>query len=145
MRKINWDEKLSDEDVAWLRQAGSVRTEDQIAAHQARFEDEVPEDTVTQSALDPNARANTPADTGDGPTLIDPTQADPQDGDGEGDDYDYDDWKVSELDAEVTARNSLDNRKSDVEVVGTGANGKVTKPDLIKGLRLWDSENVGVL
>jgi len=138
MRKLNWDEKLSDDDVAWVRAAG-IRTEEQIAAHQAQFdaevpEIEVPEDTATQSALDPNARANTPAETGDGPIKIDPTQADPQVED------DYDTWTVSDLKEEVETRNTMADTPQ-VEVIGTGKNGSVTKSDLIKGLRLWDSEN----
>jgi hypothetical protein len=148
MRKINWDAKLSEDDIAWLRQTGIVGIEDRISKHQDEFGGVVPEvedkgDGVTRSALDPEAGADSvipasPAQTV--PTKVDPTDADPQDT--EPDDYDV--WKVSELEAEVIARNEMDNT-SDVEVVGTGSNGNVTKPDLIKGLRLWDAENPGAL
>lgn len=140
MRKINWDEKLSDDDIAWLRQAG-FKTEEQLAAHQAQFdaeipEPEIPEDTLTASALDPNARASTPLETGDGPQLVDPRQEDPP----PDNDDDYESWSMTELSAEVTARNKLPDT-SQVEVTGTGTNGARTKADLVKGLRLWDREN----
>lgn len=140
MRKINWDDKLSDEDIVWLRAAG-FKTEDQIAAHQAQFDAqvpdaEVPDDEATQSALDPNSRANTPAGTGDGPMQVDPTQADPP----PSVEDDYDTWNVADLKDEVDTRNSMPDT-GQVEVSGTGKNGSVTKADLIKGLRLWDAEN----
>lgn len=55
---------------------------------------------------------------------------------------DYDTWTVPELEAEVTKRNTdPENADSQVEVVGTGKNGAVRKPDLIKALRVWDQEN----
>jgi len=141
MRKINWEQKLSDEDIAWLRNAGFM-SEEQLANHQAQFDAEVPdaetpEDTVTRSALDASSSASTPADTGDGPKQVDPTQADPQDA---GPEDDYDSWSKADLEAEVGNRNAIPDT-SDVEVVGTGANGNVTKADLIKGLRLWDADN----
>lgn len=149
MRQIDWDKKLSDDDIAWLRQAGSIRSEDQIVQHQAQFDAEVPdpeipEDTLTQSVIDPNSRATVPAETGDGPTLVDPTQEDPPGDDNDTDD-DYDQWTVKELSDQISARNAIEGRSTDVEVTGTGKNGAVTKADYIKGLRLWDSENVGVL
>lgn len=139
MRKINWDEKLSDDDIVWLRNAGFM-SEEQIATHQAQFDadvpdPEIPEDEATRSALSGES-AVTPAETGDGPLLVDPTQADPQAGEQD----DYDQWSVSELKAEVDARNGIPDT-SDVEVEGTGKSGAVTKADLIKGLRLWDAEN----
>ena len=135
MRKLNWDEKLSDEDIVWLRNAGHV-SEEQIAAHQAQFDaevpdPEVPEDLVTRSALDPTARAHTPAETGDGPVQVDPTQADPQD---ETED-DYDEWSAADLKNEVSARNAIEGT-SEVEVVGTGKNGALTKSSYVKASAL---------
>jgi hypothetical protein len=140
MRKINWDEKLSGEDIEWLRSAGHV-SEEQIAAHQAQFDAEVPdaevpEDETTLSALDPTSSAATPANTGDGVKKVDPTLADPQDAIED----DYEQWTVKELNDEVEARNAIPDT-GEVTVEGTGSNGKVTKADLIKGLRLWDAEN----
>lgn len=147
MRKINWDDKLSDEDIVWLRQTGIVGIEDRIASHQEQYDAKVPklehgDDLLTANALDPTSRANTPAETGDGPVKVDPTQADPPAEDELEDDYDR--WSVDELEAEVTARNSMADT-STVEVAGTGAKGKVLKADLVKGLRLWDGENPDAL
>lgn len=141
MRKINWEEKLSDTDIEWLRNAGHM-SEEQIAAHQDQFDAKVPDagtpdDPTTLSALDASSSASTPAETGDGPRRVDPTQADPQD---QGPLDDYDSWSKADLEAEVSNRNAIEGT-SDVEVVGTGSNGNVTKADLIKGLRLWDAEN----
>lgn len=147
MRKIDWEKPLSDEDIAWLRQAGFM-SEERIAAHQAQFDKEVPEpetpeDDLTRSALDPQARVAEQVPSDGAPVRVVPEQQDPATGDGdEGDDYDQ--WKVSELEAEVTARNAMPDT-TEVTVEGTGANGKVTKSDLVKGLRLWDNENPGVL
>lgn len=151
MRKIDWDNKLSDEDVAWLRQAGFM-SEERIATHQAQFDAEVPpvevpDDEATRSALDPQARVRERAEgTGDGaPVLVDPTaagDADVSEEDPEGDDYNQ--WKVAELEAEVKARNELPDT-SEVTVEGTGKDGAVRKDDLVKGLRLWDRENPDAL
>lgn len=140
MRKLNFEEKFSDEDIAWLRAAGHW-SEEQIAAHQEQFDADVPDaetpdDPATRSALDATSRASTPAETGDGPVLVDPTQADPRDGETD----DYDSWSVAELKTEVDNRNAIEGT-SDVQVEGTGKNGAVTKADLVKGLRLWDAEN----
>jgi hypothetical protein len=146
MRKIDWEAPLSEDDLAWLRQAGFM-SEEQIAIHQSQFgeevaEPEVPADEVTKSALDPTARMGEPVPPGNGAAvLVDPTKADPQDIE---DDDDYDTWKVSDLEDEVAARDGLPD-SGDVEIVGTGQNGKVLKADLIKGLRLWDTENPGAL
>lgn len=147
MRKIDWEKPLSDEDVAWLRQAGFM-SEERIAAHQAQFdagvpEPETPDDEVTRSALDAQARmADRVPGTGDGaPVLVDPREdagTDTDDEDMVQDDYDQ--WKVAELENEVTARNEMPDTTT-VTVEGTGKNNSVTKADLIKGLRLWDQEN----
>jgi hypothetical protein len=143
MRSIDWSKKLSDEDIVWLRNAGHM-SEDQIATHQAQFdakvpEPEIPDDTGTRSALDASS-ALEPAQQGDGPMLVDP-----RNGDGSEDETDdYDQWSVSELKAEVDARNGLEGT-SEVTIEGTGSNGKATKADLIKGLRLWDAENPQVV
>jgi len=140
MRKIDWEQKLSDEDIEWLRAAGFM-SEEQIAQHQDQFdakvpEPEIPDDPATRSALDASSRANTSAETGDGPRLVDPTQADPQDEEQD----DYDQWTAAELRDEVNVRND-DENTGPVTVEGTGKGGAVTKADLIKGLRLWDAEN----
>lgn len=151
MRKMNMEGPLSEEDIAWLRQAGSVMTEEQIARHQAQFEAKVPDaevpgDEVTRSALDPSARTAEYVPGEGAPTQIDPTQADSSDDaeieDIDGDDYET--WKVAELETEVTNRNLMDDTTR-VEVIGTGKNGAVTKTDLVKGLRLWDVDNPGAL
>ena len=149
MRKIDWTKALSDKDIAWLRQAGFMR-EEQITAHQAQFdaevpEDEVPGDELTKSAMDPQARVAQPVEgTGAGsPVLVVPEDADaPEDDSEEADDYDR--WKVAELENEVKARDDLPDT-TNVSVEGTGADGKVLKADLIKGLRLWDQENPDAL
>lgn len=145
MRRIDWEGPLSDEDVAWLRQAGFM-SEARIAAHQAQFGEELapgkgPEDTLTRDALDAEARVRSQVEgTGNGsPVLVTP---DPIEDEGEEDDYES--WKVPELEDEVDNRNQLEGT-GDVEVVGTGKDGKVLKVDLIKGLRLWDQENPGAL
>ena len=145
MRKIDWEKPLSDEDIAWLRQAGFM-SEERIAAHQAQFDKEVPEpetpeDDLTRSALDPQARVADQVESDGGPVRVVPEEQDPQ-ADDEGDDYES--WKVSELEAEVKARNELPDT-TEVTVEGTGKDGNVTKADLVKGLRLWDNENPGAL
>jgi hypothetical protein len=146
MRKIDWEQALSPEDISWLRTTGQPGMEERIQAHQAQFdaevpEEEIPEDTVTRSALDPSARSSTPAVTGDGPLLIDPTA-----GAGDEDEIsdDYDKWTAKELEDEVSARDNMENT-SLVTVTGTGKDGKVLKADMVKGLRLWDQENPGAL
>lgn len=146
MRKIDWDKALSPEDVAWLRQSG-IMSEEQIERHQGQHkaevpEIEIPEDEVTKDALSA-ARVRDRVVTGDGPLEVDPTGGSDAPTEDEIDD-DYDSWKVGELNAEVTARNELPETSA-VEVVGTGKDGAVTKPDLIKGLRLWDVENPDAL
>lgn len=157
MRKINWDQELSEEDITWLLQSGQLGMEDRISAHQARFggvvELEHPEDTVTQSALDPSARLRgEPIPVDSAPVNLSPEPGTVQAGDaleGEGDDSDdYDNWKLAELRAEVTARNELAAKTpelTEVVVEGTGADGAVRKQDLVKALRIWDDENPGAL
>jgi hypothetical protein len=156
MRKIDFEKPFSEEDVAWIRQAGFM-TEEMIERHQAQFDAKVPEveeseDTVTQSALDPQARMrgefvgsdSAPVNTSPEPGV---QAGDAIVGEPENDD-DYDAWKVRELEAEVEARNKIADDREDVtvvEVVGTGTSGAVRKPDLIKALRIWDDENPGVL
>lgn len=147
MRKLNWDEALSDEDVAWLRTTGQPGMEERIVAHQAQFDAQVPEeevlgDEVSKSALDPSARLGDPAATGDGPLFVDPTQNDEVIEDIEGDDYEN--WPKADLEAEVKARNELPDT-TEVSVDGTGKDSAVLKADLVKGLRLWDQENPGAL
>jgi hypothetical protein len=151
MRKIDWEKPLSPEDIAFLRQAGIPGMMERVEVHQAQFDAEVPEvkvpeDTLTQSALDPQGRVANQVPEFDqlgAPQLVDPTKpsAEPDVVD-EGDDYDQ--WKVPELEAEVKARNELEGT-SEVTVTGTGTNGNITKPDLVKGLRLWDQENPDAL
>lgn len=147
MRKIDWEQELSDEDILWLRNSGQLGMEERIAAHQKQFGADVPpleteDDVLTASALDASARASTPVDNdgSSGPVLVDPTQADPQSEEDEVEAEDYDSWKVAELQAEIKARNEMDNT-SDVQVIPTGQDGKTLKVDLVKGLRLWDQEN----
>lgn len=146
MRKLNWEKPFSEEDFAWIAQSGIPGLAERAERHQERHnakvpEIEVPEDTLTKSALDPQGRAaESVAHTG--PQLVDPTKpvddAAPVEEDDEGDDYDA--WSKADLDAEVSARNALPET-SEVTVVGTGANGGIRKEDLVKGLRLWDQEN----
>lgn len=153
MRKIDWEKPLSPEDIAFLRQAGIPgKGPEFIQAHQAQFdvevpEVEVPEDTLTQSALDPQGRVANQVPEFDqlgAPQLVDPTKAPEPDAGVADDGDDYDQWKVPELEAEVKARNELEGT-SEVTVTGTGTNGNITKPDLVKGLRLWDQENPDAL
>lgn len=153
MRQIDWSKELSEDDMVWLRQTGIPGVEDRITKHQEQYgapvqDPEVPNDTVTRSALDPNAGADAATNLGTGPQKVDPREADPQEVD-EDEPDDYDTWSKVELDNEVTARNDLANKSdgtvSGVEVVGTGSNGAVKKEDLVKGLRLWDRENPDAL
>jgi hypothetical protein len=134
MRKIDWEKPLSEEDVRFLVQAGIPGMEDRIRSNQARFgaeeyAPEVPEDTLTKSALDPTARTGEP--------IVPVDAGAPED---EPVEDDYDTWSKADLETEVTARNDLADT-SDVEVTGTGKDGAVLKADLVKGLRLWDQEN----
>lgn len=147
MRKIDWEKSLSDEDIAWLRQAGFM-SEERLAAHQAQFDKEVPdpevpEDELTRSALDPQARVADQVESDGAPVRVIPENQDPVEDSGEEAD-DYDQWKKPELEAEVKARNELPDT-TEVTVEGTGKDGAVLKEDLVKGLRLWDNENPGVL
>lgn len=152
MRKIDWDKKLSDEDMAFLRQAGIPGMAERVATHQAQFDAEVPEvetpeDTNTRSALDPSARVADPVpglDQTGAPQLVDPTVSDDAEVPEDEDIEDYDQWSKDDLETEVTARNQMPDTTS-VSVTGTGTNGNVLKSDLIKGLRLWDQENPGAL
>jgi|SRR6185295_11768128 len=152
MRKIDWSKALTETDVAWLRQAGFM-SEERIAAHQAEFgsempEDETVEDVLTKDALDSSARmADRVEGTGAGsPELVTPTEETPDEGEEEPDDYES--WKVADLEAEVVARNDLADKRgtvSSVVVNGSGKDGKVLKADLIAGLRVWDRENPDAL
>lgn len=140
MRKINWEAPLGEEDLRFLIQAGIPGMEERIAMHQAKFGGpevpEVPGDTLTQSALDPAARTGTPVTPGVTEVVELPEDDEEED--------DYEQWSKADLESEVTARNALAG-SGDVTVEGTGSNGNVTKADLIKGLRLWDQLNPGVL
>lgn len=140
MRAINWDKPLSREDVTWLRSSGMYSVEERIRANGEQFNKEYADaeagtDEATQSALDPTSRTGQLADNA--VTPVDPTEEPPADDD-------YESWKVQELEDEVKARNDLADT-TEVTVVGTGTNGNTTKPDLIKGLRLWDQENPNAL
>jgi hypothetical protein len=144
MRKIDWNEALSPDDVAWLRQAGFM-SEEQIERHQSQHkaevpEVEIPEDTVTRDGLSAD-RVRERVVTGDGPLEVDPTGGS---GDEDEIDDDYDSWKVGELEAEVTARDGMPDT-SRIVIEATGANGKVLKPDLIAALRVWDKKNPDAL
>lgn len=142
MRKIDWEQKLSDEDIFWLRTTGQPGMEERIKAHQAQFdadvpEEDIPEDTVTRSALDPTARTGERAVFGDGPLLVDPTAGNGVKAD---ESEDYANWKVSELQDEIKARNEMPNT-SNVVIEPSGDGGKTLKKDLANGLRAWDKEN----
>ncbi len=149
MRKIDWEKPLSDEDMAFLSQAGIPGTEDRVRMHQAKFkadvyQPETPDDTLTRSALDAQARVADQVPGVEGAILVDPTDAGDAPVEDEPEADDYDQWKVAELEREVAARNELPE-SGEVTVIGTGRDGNVTKPDLIKGLRLWDQENPDAL
>ena len=49
MRQIDWDAPLSEDDKAWLRQAGIVGTADRIAENEARYgvAEEAEDDVLT--------------------------------------------------------------------------------------------------
>jgi hypothetical protein len=134
MRPIDYDKKLTEDDITWIRQAGFLDAETRISRNAERFgtevpEVETPEDTTTRSALDPSATAGDLGPNVPGP--IDPTNPE---GDGASGEDDYETWKVAELE------NECNTRDPKAEVVATGANGPV-KPDFIKALRLWDQEH----
>lgn len=156
MRKIDHTKAYTPEDIEFLRMAGAPYMEDWIAQNAKTHKYDVPDGKTTDNGtplevkpvvgedaagepvvtLDPNTGA---------PRLVDPTGGVVPEDQADEYDYGYDQWKVAELDSEVQARNKLEDRKTDVVVVGTGKDGNVTKADLIKALRLWDAENVGVL
>lgn len=155
MRKIDWENPLSEDDILWLRSSGIPGIEERIGNHQAEFGESTPEDETTDnstmSALDPNAKARGERVSSDGApvdTTPDPgsVQAgDASDDEDEGDDYDS--WKVAELKEAVTRRNQLAADNEDVTSVhidGTGKDGAITKADVVKALRIWDDENPGV-
>ena len=141
MRKIDWNQELSDEDKVWLRNSGIVGVEDRIKANEEEFsgeyqEPEVPADPVTRSALDPEATQ------GRRPSEAPPSGA-PSDVQGVGApadsvDDNYDSWKVNELSDEVNNRNDDETNPDKIEVTGTGSGGAVRKQDYINALREWD-------
>lgn len=155
MRKIDHTARYSAEDIAFLRTNYPPYVEDMIVQNGKTHGydpdvPEVPEDDVTRVAIGAEANDGVTTPVVDpatsAPRLVDPLGAS-DDGAGEdvgGADDDYDRWKVSELEADVKARNEMPET-TNVEVVGTGANGKVLKEDLIKSLRLWDAQNPGAL
>src|SRR5262245_24463164 len=131
MRKIDWSGPLTREDLAFLSQAGIPGMDERVRAHQAQFEDAEsfpapPSDTVTQHI--------------GGVVVADPVVEETSDQP----DDDYDDLTKGDLETEISARNAIEG-SPDVEVIGTGANGNVTKADMIKGLRVWDQTNPGAL
>ena len=140
MRQIDWDTKLSDEDVAWIRQAGirfgpnGQPVEDAIRDNQGReyvgVEDV--DDPVSRSALDPAAGAGVPfaqLSEEDQRAALAARATVPED---EGEDDDYDEWTKAELEAEANKRG--------LTVEGTGKNGNVLVSDLLTALRNDDRE-----
>jgi len=139
MRQIDWDSKLSDEDVAWLRQAGirfgpnGQAIEDAIRENQGREYVEVEEtdDPVLRSALDPAAGAGVPF-----ANLSEEEQRAALDArstvESDDEDDDYDQWTKAELEDEAAKR--------DLDVTGTGKNGNVLVTDLVTALRADDRE-----
>lgn len=127
-----WDGPMSEDDKTWLKtwdQFDLIRANEEEFSGGATTEDPEADNPALKSALDPNATQRA--------ALPDPETPDEDDAD------DYDEWTVAELEAEVAKRNNdPENTDTPVEVVGTGSKGKVLKEDLIKGLRLWDSENI---
>lgn len=116
-----WDGPMSEDDKTWLR------TWDQhalIQANEEEFLGEVHEevmdrpDPTVKSALDPTADQRAV------------TEVLPDD---EDDEDDYDDWKVAELQAEADKR--------ELEVTGSGKDGKVLKADLVAALREDDASD----
>lgn len=128
MRKIDWNSPLTGDDKAWLRTTGILDVERLIEANAVEFDEEYHFPGTEPVGVIKSAVATEPDQGG---------------GNADFSEDDYDDWKVAELSAEIDNRNKVDGAKS-VEVVGTGKDGKITKPDLIKALRLWDSENPDV-
>lgn len=113
MRKIDWDQPLSADDIAWLRQAGIQGIEDRIADNAAQFTGEDDdEDETTLLVLDPK----TPE-----------TGAD-EDADDEGDDYD--EWTAADLRDEC--------QKRDITTAS-----KAKRAELIAALRAYDVEHTG--
>jgi hypothetical protein len=152
MRKIDWDKKLSTEDITWLQASGMYDVDRRIAENAEKYGSEVPEtDTTdpTRSALTDGGPAGTPIETGSGPRQIDPTNSgSDSDAGGDDEDDDYDEWPKADLEKEVEARNKIAAEREDVSevtVTGTGSNGNVVKDDLVRGLRLWDQENPNAL
>lgn len=134
MRKIDWNAALTPEDIAWLRQAGFM-SEEQIAAHQTAHGAQAPgRERIGSDTLTRSATGNDPVPQ---PENFDEDESDE---DGEPFEDDYEEWKPADLEKEVGIRNAIEG-KSDVQVTGTGKDGRVLKADLIKGLRLWDQEN----
>lgn len=149
MRKLDDEKAYTEEDIAWIRQAGIPFGEERIAQNAEKFgtkvpDAEVPDDEsgILRQVVGADAAGVVPEiDPESGaPRLVNPAgdQTDDEPSD------DYDQWSKKELEDEVAARNDMPETSA-VEVTGTGKNGNVLAADLIKGLRLWDAENPDAL
>lgn len=145
MRKLNFEDKLSEEDIAWIRQAGWPNGEDLIIENAERFGTKIPEPETGENPLrgvvgeEAVGNPPQPIDPASGAVrLVDPTAQQELIED------DYDQWKLPELEAEVKARNEMPDT-TDVTIQATGSGGKILKADIVKGLRLWDQENPDAL
>ena len=138
MRQIDWDSKLSSDDVAWIRQAGirfgpngqpiedAIR--DNLGRQYAPTEDEG--NDPSRSVQDPAAGAGVPfanltEDEQRQRLAANSTVTDVEDDD------DYDEWKKDELVGEITERNKDRDQDNQLSAIGT-------KAELIARLRADD-------
>jgi hypothetical protein len=133
MRQINWDQRLSDDDVTWLRQSGMRFAPDGRPLEDA-IRDNLGKDweQPTGSGGGPGRSVLDPTATGAQPfaSLSADEQRERLGGDQPSDDDDdYDQWKKDELVAEIEDRNK--DRDEPMSTAGT-------KAELIARLRADD-------
>ena len=117
MRNINWDEPLSEDDKAWLRQRDRHA---EIEANEDRFSSgrDFKATDEDQAKID-EQKAKIDGSTSSGDAAA--AQLPPDD---------YDSWKVAEL------REEASNRDPAIDLSGV-----TVKADLIAALRTWDAAN----
>jgi hypothetical protein len=117
MREINWNEPLSEDDKAWLRQrdrhAEIEANEDRFSSGRSDFK--VNDDDAAKIATEKDKLVSTEG-TG---TPAAPPELAPDD---------YDSWKVAEL------REEAGNREPAIDLTGV-----TVKADIIAALRTWDA------
>lgn len=119
MRRIDWDAPLSEEDLAWLAQAGIPGTAERIERNQRQFEVEEDEidDDEDDEVIDEDADTDESED-----------DAEPVTEDGTNEEDDYETWTRADLITEASTR---------TPAVDVKPNAK--KMDVVRSLRTWDA------